>query len=178
MSCSLPGKLQGYGAGGTFLIKKNPKNAKIIFYLVYGPKLNNCIESVFGSDAAKVPQQTIQNAPVLNAGYTEQQLSTMAHNPNGSVGWNKPDLGPHGTVYVASNTIFDATGPNTLNAIFGTFAHELGNILDERMNPPGTTNGQPWGGTYGNPHEPNLDWDTGQQIEDCIFGGPQYPDHP
>jgi hypothetical protein len=98
----------------------------------------------------------------------EPEISTMRDDEN------NPTLGPTGTVFIASGT-FNSNGPNTLNAIFGTYADELGNILDENMNPSGTTGGQPYGGTYGNPSEPNGDWDTGQQIEDCIFGSPQYP---
>lgn len=170
--------LQGGGAvggGGALSVPLTPKNVKLLFYLQYGGRFNNCIREVFGADSGDIPQQTLANAPALNVSYTQQQLTMMAGGP--AVGWNAPSLGAHGTVYEASDTIFHASGPNTLNAIFGTFAHETGNILDERMNPPGTTNGQPYGKTYGDPNDPQ-DQDTGAQVEECIFGSLQYPNGP
>jgi hypothetical protein len=76
-------------------------------------------------------------------------------------------------VYVSSETFY-SNGPNVTNAIFGTFAHELANILDEKDNPPGTTGGQAWGYTYGDPNDPR-DKDTGAQVEECMYGSLQYP---
>jgi hypothetical protein len=61
---------------------------------------------------------------------------------------------------------------NTWNAIFGTYAHELGNILDRRLNPNQTPEKR--GRTYGNEKDPH-DTDTGAAIEKCIFGSLQYP---
>jgi hypothetical protein len=45
------------------------------------------------------------------------------------------------------------------------------------MNLPGTTGGQMYGGTYGNPNDPTppRKLDTGRQVKICIFGCPRYP---
>ena len=88
---------------------------------------------------------------------------------------NQPglDFGPNGTVYISSE-IFYSNGANATNAIFGSYAHELANILDEKDNLPGTTGGQGWGRTYGGPHDPQ-DKDTGAQVEECMYGSLQYP---
>jgi hypothetical protein len=107
----------------------------------------------------------------------------MAGQP--ATAWNQPDNGPLGVIYISTDLVF-SNGSNVENAIFGSYAHELANILDERLNPPGTTNGQPYGGTYGNPREPQGDPDTGAQVEICIFGAlqgangpyPNAPDNP
>jgi hypothetical protein len=123
--------------------------------LIYGQELWNCIASVFRDDAANIPTQTLANAPVLNANFNANQLAVAFQQQAPTVvGENNPNLCPNGTVYIA-NEIFNC--PNTLNAIFGTFVHELRNVLDEQMNPPGTTGGQPYGGTYGNKCEGDDD---------------------
>ena len=91
-----------------------------------------------------------------------------------SVGWNAVGKGPNGTAYMASDSIFHSTGPNAANAIAGTFIHELGNILDAKVNPTGVS-GKHYESTYGNPHDPE-DIDTGAALERCVFGGQlQYP---
>ena len=59
-----------------------------------------------------------------------------------------------------------------LNAIYGTYAHELGNVLDIRLNPKAPQ--AQYGRTYGNPKDA-VDTDTGAAIERCIFGSLQYP---
>jgi RHS repeat-associated protein len=163
----LPPVAGGGGGGG---IPLTPQNIKKLFYLLYGKMLNDCIQNVFGADAANVPQQTLQNSPNLDTRLSEAQLSKAFGFPN-VVGENNPHLGPNGTVYIASNK-FHANGPNELNFIFGTFAHETGNILDETLNPPGTTGGQIYGKTYGDLND-DYDTDTGAQIEECIFGALQ-----
>jgi RHS repeat-associated protein len=149
------------GGATTIRVPLTPRNVKLLFYLKFGQTLNQCIQDVFGGDAAQVPVQTFKNAPILNATRTDAQLGD-------SSGRNNPTAGPFGTAYVASDTVFHASGPNVLNAIMGTFAHELGNMLDERLNPPGTTD-RDYGYTYGDPQDP-FDHDTGAQIEECVFG--------
>ena len=150
----------------------NPTAAKMSFYVQHGTLLNQCIHTVFGADASQIPTQTMNNAPILNTTKNQDQLTAMAGTP--AVAWNQPYAGPHGTVFI-SKELYNSTGSNTLNAIYGTYAHELANILDERLNPPGTTGGQPYGRTYGNPFEPEGDSDTGAQVEICMFGSMQYP---
>jgi hypothetical protein len=54
-----------------------------------------------------------------------------------------------------------------MEEIYRTYAHELGNLLDERLNTTG--NQDEFGRTYGNPKSA-IDTDTGQAIEECLFG--------
>ena len=148
---------------------RNPRDVKRDFYRDYEKVLNDCIKQVFGADAAKLPKQTLKNAPILNARHTGKQIGAMSGAPY-SVG-NSGPAGPYDTVYIAREVFFGNT-PNTLNAIYGTFVHELGNILDIRLN-PNPPSGQ-LGMTYGNPNDP-LDKDTGAALETCVFGSLQYP---
>ena len=123
---------------------------------------------MFGADARSIPQQTIQNAPFLDArlsrtgteqpcegGPTSRRLEPTKRRP--------PWDGVHSSEPIYSN------GPNGTNAIFGSYAHELANILDERLSPLGTSGGQPYGMTYGNPGEPEGDPDIGAQVEICVL---------
>jgi hypothetical protein len=80
-------------------------------------------------------------------------------------GFNRPDMsqypaGPiaaqNGTIYVSSDIVKSGDMPE----IFGTYAHELGNLLDMQINARETT--------YGNPNDP-VDKDTGQQVEKTEF---------
>ncbi len=141
---------------------------KAAFYEHYGPQFNDCIKQVFGADARSIPQQTIQNAPFLDArlsrtgteqpcegGPTSRRLEPTKRRP--------PWDGVHSSEPIYSN------GPNGTNAIFGSYAHELANILGERLSPLGTSGGQPYGMTYGNPGEPEGDPDIGAQVEICVL---------
>ena len=174
------------GSGGGFwnfdalvaaaLAGRTPQGIKQQFYAQHGQDFNNCIQQVFGADANQIPPQTIQNAPVLNATLPEWTLGGPDQCPVAghlADGCNAPNSGPKGTVFVSSN-MFWSNEPNVMNAIYGTYAHELGNILDANLNPPGTS-GQPYERTYGNPQEPEGDPDTGAQVEICLFGTQQYP---
>ena len=84
-------------------------------------------------------------------------------------GSNNPRRGRYGTVYVASE-LYGSTGANVQNAVYGTFAHELGNILDAHLNPAAAN----YEANYGNPTDP-VDSDTGAAVERCLFGSLQYP---
>jgi hypothetical protein len=75
-------------------------------------------------------------------------------------GWNDPTVGDHGLVYIASQ-VWQRGG----SAAILTYAHELGNILDEKLYPD-TKDSQ-----YGMHHgifTPDRDPDTGQRVEDCM----------
>lgn len=76
-----------------------------------------------------------------------------------------PTRGPNGTVYVASDLA--SLGELALRNQQGTYVHELGNLLDARLNPKGK-NGRNPGYVYGD-DESEFDKDTGQQLEDCVF---------
>jgi hypothetical protein len=135
----------------------------------YGRAINDCIKSVFGKDAGKIAQQTFSNAPILNATKTSAQLATMSGIPlpSGSMvaGWNQPFQGALGTAFVASE-VYRRPGDDGLDLIDQTFVRELGNILDERLNPDRTDSR--YGRHYGDPSK--TDTDTGQTFEDCVFG--------
>lgn len=49
-----------------------------------------------------------------------------------------------------------------------TFIHELGNILDARINPYDPNNPDSYEKKYGNPQSPTGDADTGQALQDCM----------
>jgi RHS repeat-associated protein len=146
---------------------------KADFYANYGKQFNHCIWSVFGADAKRIAYQTLANAPFVNTKFSDLQLGgpgMAGGNPgDGAAAWNQPDKGPHGTVYIAKGGFY-SNGPNAENANYGSYAHELANILDGKLNPQGTTGGQPYEGTYGQANDP-WDADTGAQVEECMFGG-------
>ena len=148
---------------------RDPLEVKKQFYDLHGKDLNDCIKKVFKGDAAKVPTQTILNAPALNVHRTRRQLGTLAGGGR-PIGYSG-EGGPTDTIYIARD-VFNGNTPNTKNAIFGTYAHELGVILDIKLNPsppPGTL-----GMTYGDPNDPE-DKDTGAAIEKCLFGSLHWP---
>ena len=82
----------------------------------------------------------------------------------------RPSLAQNGTIFIPTETV---AGGN-MNAIFGDYAHELGNLLDfqiNRYNGPVRTEQN-----YGNP-DPKTNFgdpDTGSRVEVTIFGSPQY----
>jgi hypothetical protein len=149
---------------------RNPINVKRDFYKDYGKALNDCIKQVFGKDSRKIARQTLRNAPILNARLNRQQVGAIS-GVGGADGSSRVDRGRYGTVYVASE-VFNSNTSNTLNAIYGTFAHELGNMLDARLNP--NVSQEKYMRNYGNPNDP-VDTDTGAALERCLFGSLQYP---
>ena len=147
-----------------------PQSIKKDIYKTYGKKINDCIKSVFGNDAAKIPTQTLANAPVLNFTKSSAQLANLYGAPDPGyriVGESDPTLGQHGTIYVASY-IYKALkdgDDGQLDLIDETYVHELGNLLDEILNP--NTADPKYGRHYGDPSA--ADNDTGQQLENCVF---------
>lgn len=145
----------------------DPKVVKDWLYKNFEKKINDCIKTVFKEDAGKVPQQTRANAPVLDATKNINDLTKMSGGGNRATGFNDPNSGKYGRAYVASE-VFKSQEPYAGMAIAGTFVHELGNILDEKLYPP--TNGD---GKYGSHHgksDSNWDKDTGAAFEKCVFG--------
>jgi hypothetical protein len=69
-------------------------------------------------------------------------------------------------VFIASET-YNGTASNTLDEIYRTYAHELGNILDIRLNP--NVSQARYGRVYGDPNSA-IDTDTGEAIEECVIG--------
>jgi RHS repeat-associated protein len=151
------------GSGGSsagtvqFVRALTPQDLLRGFYGNFGDQLAAAIAKVFGVDASKVPAQTIANAPIVILNLTEQQLAQLANSATPIWGWNDPtfnDTTPNGTIYIAS-------GLTRMNS-FRTYGHELGNLLDARLN--GAEN------TYGNPRL--RDKDTGAALELELFGMP------
>ncbi len=165
-----PQKPQGPGGGSPQPVQRNPRDVKRDFYQKYGQKLNDCIKQVFGLDANKIPKQTLANAPILDATRNRAQLGAMS-GVAGADGNNNPTRGRHGTAYVPTE-VFTSNTPNSLNAIYGTFVHETGNILDARLNPHSSAAN--YEANYGNPTDV-VDTDTGAALERCVFGSLQYP---
>jgi RHS repeat-associated protein len=171
-----PGPVPGSGNDGGrdpgCLGAANASTLVLSFYALYGSKLNDCIEKVFGKDSKKVPTQTFFNSPNVNTSLSEAQVGQTTNNPTApAVGSNNPSCGPNGTTYIA-NTLCNKAR-NAMNAFWGTYVHELGNLLDEELN----YHGQPGFSysTYGDPNSPDKDRDTGAALERCVFGKLQYP---
>jgi hypothetical protein len=143
-----------------------------LFFLIYGQAYNDCIRGIFGRDARRVPRQTFSNSPTINARLNSTQVGQVS-GVSQAVGSSRPFSGRFGTVLIDSGT-FNGSTPNTMRAIWGTYAHEAGNILDIRLNPnaPQSRYGRNYGDRV-NP--PGGDTDTGANIERCVFGSLQYP---
>jgi RHS repeat-associated protein len=142
-----------------------PAQIKKAFYKQHGKDFNAAVQKVFGKDASKVPTQTLANSPKLDTSKSRADLSQMKGMKEPVEGFNRPDMsqypaGPiaaqNGTIYVSSDIVKSGDMPE----IFGTYAHELGNLLDMQINARETT--------YGNPNDP-VDKDTGQQVEKTEF---------
>jgi RHS repeat-associated protein len=151
----------GGGGGG------NPITAwKASFYTQFGALFNKCIQKVFGASAAKIPTQTISNAPILNVSLDAAGVGALCGSGEAE-GCNSPNSGTYGTVYIDSADYWDAANYPGVNLRAGTYAHELANILNDKLN------GSEY--TFGNAaNAPNGDPDTGEQVEQCMFGQPQY----
>lgn len=137
-------------------------------------KLNDCIKKIFGKDAAKIPPQTPDNAPAVNATMTSLQIEQKFHISvfSGTAGKSNPFLGPNGTEYLAADFIKGATNPNFFP---GLFVHELGVILDVKLYPD--SEDKKYGKHHGdsNPDTNEGDDDTGAALERCVFGHMQNP---
>ena len=147
----------GEGTGAQFVRVLTPADLLRGFYGNFGEKLAAAIAKVFGTDASKIAPQTIANAPIVILNLTPQQLGQLANLGGPIWGWNNPtfnDTMPNGTIYVAS-------GLSRMNS-FRTYGHELGNLLDARLNGSETTYGRQDIG-----HN-----DTGGALEVELFGMP------
>ena len=168
-----PGSDTGDDFGGTQVGPQNPiprtaSDIKYQFYLQYGQQLNNCLQQIAGNN---FPRQTILNAPRIDGRFNARQVGRNS-GVREALG-SSTSRGPNDTVLIAAELI-NGNSPNTLNAIFGTYVHELGNILDIRLNP--NVPAQDYGRIFGDHvNPPNGDTDTGANLERCVFGSLQYP---
>ena len=142
-----------------------PAQIKKAFYKQHGKGLNSAVNKVFGKDASKVPAQTLANAPKLDTSKSRADLTAMKGSKEPVEGFNHPDMsaypaGPiaaqNGTIYISSDLVKSGDMPE----IFGTYAHELGNLLDMQVNARETT--------YGDRND-KWDNDTGWQVEKTMF---------
>jgi hypothetical protein len=138
---------------------RDKEKIKRDFYRIYGRRLARCIWKVFGTDSNKLHHQNIKNAPDIDSRFS---IGNLVDN------YGAPDAGrgDNGTAIIAKE-VFEG---GHIKAVYGTYAHELGNILDIKLNPSGA-NGRTIGRTYGDHSGRVRDTDTGSAIERCIFGG-------
>ena len=142
-------------------------------YIDHGRRLTECINAVFGADAALLEYQQIRNAPNVDTSENMRQLGARAGTEE-AFGTYDTNRGPRGTVFIASEL---ATLPPDLAFLNQqrTYVHELGNVLDARLNPYGK-NGRGQGYVYGDPNAEHKD--TGQQLEDCVYKEGKYGPRP
>jgi hypothetical protein len=155
------------GDGGSGLAVNPITQWKQSFYTQFGALFNKCIQKVFGASAAKIPIQTMANAPILNVSLNAAGVGAACGSKD-AAGCNAPNAGgTYGTVYIDTTDYWDAANYPGVNFRAGTYAHELANILNFKLNGSETT--------FGNAaNAPNKDGDTGEQVEQCMFGQPQY----
>jgi hypothetical protein len=115
-----------------------------------------------------IRQQTLANAPAIDARFTRAQISDATQKqlglnlPAGASAASTP-AGKFGTVLFPKERFNDANYP--IEQINRIFAHELGNILSYKLSKSGYTYGDPNGIGAG-----FKDKDTGAKLEKCIFG--------
>jgi hypothetical protein len=124
-----------------------------------------------GKDASKLGTQTLANSPHLDTSKSRADLTAMGKG-DPTEARNRPNSDTYqakdGTIFIPTETV----GSGNMNAIFGDYAHELGNLLDVQIN--GFKGHEE---NYGNP-DPKTNFgdpDTGMKVEVTIFGSPQYP---
>jgi hypothetical protein len=158
-------KVSGAGGGGG-AGRWNVTAWKKGFYYLYGAKLNNCIQQIFGA-SSKVAIQSITNSPSINLNYSSTSLAkTFYPEQNAIVGWNNPTVGTYGVVYIATD-YWNTPSQKAGEVQSGTYIHELGNTLNYDLNGSETT--------FGDSSDP-VDRDTGERVEKCVFDGvAQYP---
>ena len=169
--------IAGVGAIANSLAEGKPKPRtpaaiRLAFFRLYGKKFNKCLKQIFGKDFKKLGTRTVSNSPVIDASLNQSQVGAKSQT-GPATGSSNPGFGKFGKVYIDSGT-FQGRTPNTMNAIYGTYAHETANISDIKLNPkePSATYGRVYGDKV-NP--PGGDTDTGANVERCVFGSLQYP---
>jgi RHS repeat-associated protein len=149
------------GGGGGSSPLNTATLLKINFYTRYGSAFENALRSRAGY-VLDIPPQNLANSPELILGYSERDLmrKTGSFFPTGV---NQPDQGPYGTIYIANEAFRD----RNLLQPYRTYAHELANIVDQRI-------------YQSSPYDPLLerhfgdrksrDNDSGNAVELALFG--------
>ena len=128
-------------------------------------KMNDCIRTVFGSDASHISPQSLGNAPGLDTTQSAAKLGAQSDHPNeAAAGLSFPNKGPNGTVAIARDYYYyGPPTPGGLAYLQGIYIHELGNILSFKQT------GSSY--SYGDPNGIGRakDKDTGANFQNCVF---------
>lgn len=104
------------------------------------------------------------NLPTIDNTHSIAQISQITHvTADGTIQTPVPASGP-GTVLIASEYFGPNPGVNPLY-VTAIYVHETGNILATQLF------GNAYARPSSNPALRGADGDTGQNFEDCVFGG-------
>lgn len=145
------GTIGGSGSGsGQRLLKSLYSRSNLV-------RFDRAVAHVFGTNAVLVPVQTLGNAPALDTSLSRMQLAGYVGDPRNSLlGVNGTYNHPRWTVYMAS----EAASSRNQNYLAAIYFHELANLLSIEL--AGSAR------AFGDPRNP--DPDTGQQVENAMFG--------
>jgi RHS repeat-associated protein len=140
----------------------------------HGKRFDNAFRRRSGY-VLKVPSQTFDNSPEVNTNYTDAQLGEM-NRGSGMGKWpvaiNRPWKGPHGTIYIAKETLRNPVDPQFA---LRSYAHELANIVDAHIFHTAADGDQLHERHFGirdSNKAPMGDTDTGMAVEVEMFGAP------
>lgn len=169
------GEPQNSGVGTPEDLRNSIYNDKALL-----AKINSCLKSLLGENFSKVGEQTLANAPNIDARLTSLGIAQKFHmgqvNPTtGKFEYQGPyatGVGhinpPRGTVYIGSEFFNDPTqwtqsSPDLpgRSPLQNAFIHELGNVISYRAS-GGTTYGL--FGVKG-----ATDEDSGYTLQACVF---------
>jgi len=158
--------LGNYYYFGSFFGPMTPSNVKKGFFDTQSRLFAGCLADNAGK--AKVPQQTAADSPKINAAKNSHQLQAVAKAPFGVQGFHAYPLSSQGTIYIASD-FFNTGGANQVFANYGTYAHELADMVSGQTTGDETSFGDP-------PNDNNGgDTDSGAAVEVCMYGALQRP---
>jgi hypothetical protein len=128
-------------------------------FQVHGAAINDCLRHVFGADWERLGEVNVWNAPPVSAHHTAAAIGQYANPPGPRAG-----APGNGVILIASELFYQ----NRPAAVMRTYVHELGNMLDLQLNPMSSPTLRGQFLNYGDENH-QLDKDTGQQLEDCVF---------
>jgi hypothetical protein len=154
--------MQGLSMGQVSASKQDAKNFQRNFYKEYGSAWNKVKNQVMGRDAKKIPDQALGNAPNLDISHTSREVAAIASRKGEAWGTIDAKRGYRGTIYISRTHFYSSSD----RQVYGTYAHELGNLVGERYlhNPWKHGDAAPRG-------HPRWDTDVGAAIERRLFPG-------
>jgi hypothetical protein len=121
------------------------------------------MKEVMDEDAKKIPPQTIRNAPELDVSHTNKEVAALAGRKGEAWGTIDAERGRYGTIYISKEHFYG----NDDRQVYGTYGHELGNVVGQRYLGDPYKHGDPrpagWRGGWDN--------DVGAAIERRMFPG-------